>query len=227
MIERGETRIILVRHGETEWNQKHIFQGASDIPLNETGRIQAGFARDALRDTEFDEVFSSPLERAMETGTIITEGRGLTVQPEDGIREIYCGKWEGMLAFDIMEKFPEQYHIWRTAPSRVGIEGAETLAEVQERVLESMRRIAADNRGKTILVTAHMVSISSLMLKVAGHELDDMWKYPITNGSINELSCSAGGRWEIVRWSDDRHIPAENRLARPFGDLKKWFQEEK
>ena len=83
-----KTTVILIRHGETEWNVLHRFQGLSDIPLNDTGRQQAGFAKNGLQNITLDAIYTSPLQRAVETAEIIRGDRRIPVYPTDGLQEM-------------------------------------------------------------------------------------------------------------------------------------------
>ena len=122
-----KTTVILVRHGETEWNVLHRFQGLSDIPLNDTGRKQAGFAKTGLLDVELAAIYTSPLQRAAETAEIIRGDREIPVYPTEGLREMGIGEWEGLLVSEIDEKYPGWYDIWRTAPTRIRLKGGEPM----------------------------------------------------------------------------------------------------
>ena len=99
------TKVIMVRHGETEWNVLCKFLGSADIPLNEKGRRQAGYMKEALKDTQIDVIYSSPMLRAYETGVIIKGDRDVAVMKDDELREIGCGKWEGLDGNEVEERF--------------------------------------------------------------------------------------------------------------------------
>ena len=106
-----KTTVILIRHGETDWNVLHRFQGLTDIPLNDTGRQQAGFAKNGLGDMEIDAIYTSPLQRAVETAEIIRGDREIPIYPTEGLREMGIGEWEGLLVSEIDEKYPGWYDI--------------------------------------------------------------------------------------------------------------------
>ena len=103
-----KTTVILIRHGETDWNVVRRFQGLSDIPLNDTGRQQAGFAKNGLDGKIIDAIYTSPLQRAVETAEIIRGDREIPIYPTDGLREMGIGEWEGLLVSEIDEKY-----IWK------------------------------------------------------------------------------------------------------------------
>lgn len=108
----GKTKVLMVRHGETEWNVLCRFLGSKDLPLNEKGRRQAGYAKAALENEKLDVVYSSPMRRAYETAEIICSDRDIKIQTDDGLREIACGAWEGLNGHEVEEKFPGQIELW-------------------------------------------------------------------------------------------------------------------
>lgn len=214
------TTIILIRHGETEWNVLHRFQGISDVPLNETGRKQAGFAKQGLEGTTLTAIYTSPLQRAMETASIIRGERNIPVYAEEGLKEMGVGEWEGLLVSEIDEKYPGLYDVWRTHPSQIQLQGAEPFDKTRERAMKTFWKIVGENRGGTVLLVSHMMCISSILLTVAGFPLDEVWQHPITNGALNIVTVDDDDKAEITYWSKDDHIPEEFRLKQPFGRLK-------
>ena len=110
------TRIILVRHGRTEWNKGEIFRGTVDIPLDEQGRKEAACAGDWLKAETFHVAYSSPLSRAVETAEIILEPHGLAVHKHEGLIDLNYGAWQGKPNEEVKRVYPELYQQWRTAP---------------------------------------------------------------------------------------------------------------
>ncbi|MGE5689399.1 MAG: histidine phosphatase family protein [Pseudomonadota bacterium] len=141
------TTILLVRHGETDWNAERRVQGHTDRPLNETGRAQARELADELESTPLDAVYSSDLVRAHETARVVAERKGLAVTAVPGLREREFGTWEGLTDREILDRFPHAHH----GPWGDG----ETPDEMSRRVLESLRRIAETHEDETVLVVSH------------------------------------------------------------------------
>lgn len=142
-----ETTILLVRHGETDWNRERRVQGHSDRPLNETGLAQAAALVEELADERIDAVYSSDLARALDTAGGIATARGLPVHPLSELREKNFGTWEGLTDTEIKARFPE---------ASAGPWGdAETSEELAERVLGALRSIASDHPGGRVLVVTH------------------------------------------------------------------------
>lgn len=207
-----KTKVIMVRHGETEWNVLCKFLGSVDLPLNEKGRRQAGYAREALKDEKIDVIYSSPMKRAWETGEIIRGDRKLEILPDEGLREIGCGKWEGLDGKEVEERYPGQITLWGNRPDECRIEGGDTFREVSDRIVDAFWRIVNANRGKTILITSHMICLTLLMIHFQGKAINDMWDVkPIANGALNIVEVSEEDHVEITAWSDDRFVPEEDK----------------
>jgi broad specificity phosphatase PhoE len=113
-------RLLLIRHGETEWNRQGKFQGQIDVPLNDNGRLQAQKAAVFLKDVELDFAITSPMLRPKETAEIILNNhQSLKLELQDGFREISHGLWEGKLESEIEQEFPGELERWRTVPAQV------------------------------------------------------------------------------------------------------------
>jgi broad specificity phosphatase PhoE len=140
-----------VRHGETDWNAEHRWQGHSDTQLNELGRSQAHRLAGELEDV--DAVYSSDLSRARETAEILAERLGLEVRLDARLRERGFGAWEGLTMNEIELVFPEAQARWRAGdPAGVGEESFEAFAD---RVGEFLEEIGRGHDGETVLVVAH------------------------------------------------------------------------
>src|SRR5215468_3547390 len=131
-------RLVLMRHAETDWNRERRYQGWQDTPLSEAGRTQAEAAGRRLADQRLTAVWSSPLRRARETATAVAAPHGLDVRLEHGFGEMGFGQWEGLTVDEVRAKFPGPHRAWLETPHEVAPPGAETLAEVRVRVLDSL-----------------------------------------------------------------------------------------
>ena len=166
-------RIILARHGETDWNRERRWQGHSDRPLNDTGREQAEALAAELAGQPIAAVYSSDLLRAHETARIVAERLGLDVVTVPGLRERRFGSWEGLQDVEVERLFP-------------GVNGApdaEPREEMARRVLESLERIADSNDGRTVLVISHGGPIRAVLR----HRGDARCDGPVENCSIVDL----------------------------------------
>jgi 2,3-bisphosphoglycerate-dependent phosphoglycerate mutase len=141
------TTILLVRHGETDWNRNRRVQGHTDVPLNETGRQQARTLAMELADEKLAAVYSSDLARAHETAIIVAGSRSLPVSMLPGLREKHFGTWEGLTDAEVLIRFPDAHE--------TGWGDGETTEEMTDRVLATVREIAAANPGACVLVVTH------------------------------------------------------------------------
>ena len=142
------TTILLVRHGQTDWNAERRVQGHSDTPLNEQGRAQARLLAEQLADRQIDAVYSSDLLRAYETARIIAERHGLEVTAIRDLRERHFGTWEGLTDDEIFVRFPE-------ASGNGSWGDGESREAMADRVLEALHRIADTHPGGTVVVVSH------------------------------------------------------------------------
>ncbi|MBT2503190.1 histidine phosphatase family protein [Curtobacterium sp. ISL-83] len=186
------TLLYLVRHGETDWNRQRRIQGSTDIPLNDTGRVQAADAAGLLHRRRFDAVVASPLSRAAETGAIIAERLGLPLPSTyDGLAERSYGEAEGLTDSEVRERYPHD-----------DVPGRESRAALLARVTETLGEIAVRFDGGTVVVATHGAVIRSVV-NAAAPGTADREHTPIRNGSIHSF------RWdperfhaELVRFDD-------------------------
>ncbi len=183
MNERIQT-MILVRHGETDWNREERFQGQLDIKLNEAGRSQAEMLKRELAKFDFDAVYSSPLRRALETAQIIA--RDIPVRCDPRLTEIHHGSWQGKTKRDIAEQWPDEWNRSNTEPQLFTPPGGESAADVRARVENFLQTI----QGKTILCVSHGVVIQTFLSIVSGGRYLDHSSYVPANGSIHVLKLN-------------------------------------
>jgi broad specificity phosphatase PhoE len=160
------TELLLVRHGETDWNRDRRFQGHADPPLNETGRAQAHALAAELAGERIELVYTSDLARARETAEIVAARFGADVLPVRELREIDVGEWEGLTWPEIEERFPEGARSWRERG--YGWESGESYEQLGERVVAALRRIAADHPEERVLVVGHGGTIRATRAFIEG-----------------------------------------------------------
>lgn len=145
------TELIIVRHGETDWNRDGRYQGHADPPLNDAGRTQALELARELADTPLDAAYTSDLQRAAETARIILAGRDVPLVPDPGLREIDVGSWSGLTRPEIEARFP--------GPAD---HDGESREDHLDRVVGAVERIAARHPGERVLIVSHGGSIRAL-----------------------------------------------------------------
>ncbi|HEY1316529.1 MAG TPA: histidine phosphatase family protein [Gaiella sp.] len=159
------TRILLARHGETEWNRLGRWQGHADPPLNETGRSQATALAEQLQGDGIAAVYSSDLRRASETARIVAERLGLDVTEERALREIDVGSWSGLTRDEVRERYPDGFARWLSG--EIGHDG-ETREALEKRVVDAVERIAAAHPDEHVLVVTHGGVVRALRRHAAG-----------------------------------------------------------
>jgi broad specificity phosphatase PhoE len=139
--------ILLVRHGQTDWNRDRRVQGWTDVPLNDEGRRQARALAATLDGRPFAAVYSSDLARALETAHIVVAERQLPVTPLEELREKHFGSWEGLTDAEVLSRFPDA-HV-------TGWGDGETTDEMAARVVAAVQRISDAHPGDDVLVVTH------------------------------------------------------------------------
>lgn len=153
------TRLVLVRHGQTEYNREGRLQGQVDIPLNETGIRQAESLAAAVTADPPDVIVASPLGRALETARIISRGTGLEITTDEAFLERGFGRWEGLRGEEIHRRWPAEHADWRAHRPVLGL-GVEDRPVVGERVAAACRELVAAHEGGTVMVVAHGAAIT-------------------------------------------------------------------
>ena len=199
------TRVVLVRHGETEWNVGLRIQGHLDIPLNDTGREQARRVGAALADEGLQAVYSSDLQRAAHTAEAIARAAGLTVQLDRGLRERAFGAFEGLSFKEVEARHPEDARRWRQREPGFAPGGGEALADFFERCRSTALAIAARHPGQSIALVAHGGVLDCLYRAATHVALDAPRTWHLGNAAINRLLV-AGGGLTLVGWNDDAHL---------------------
>jgi probable phosphoglycerate mutase len=211
-------RILLVRHGETEWNRLHRFQGRSDVPLNAEGIAQAHALAAAVKGEAISALYTSPLARALQTARIIHAFHaGVPLFVEHGLAEMDLGAFEGMDAHQWARENPEFLRIWQQDPSRVRMPGGETLEEVQARALMALDRICRSHYpGECLLLSSHNFLNLSLLCHAMGVPLARCRSLRQGTATLNRL-MKQGDRIWVERLDDRSHLQDGAGGSRPQG----------
>ena len=168
------TQIILVRHGETEWNVKEVFRGRVDIELNETGLKQAQLLAKYLSDIKIDAIYSSPLKRALTTAEIMASYHKLKVEIVPGLIDFDYGEWQGLPHQEVRDKYSRLYAQWINHPDRLRMPAGESLDEVRKRAMSVVDRVIAKYEGSVVLVS-HRVVNKVLICALLGLDNSHFW----------------------------------------------------
>jgi broad specificity phosphatase PhoE len=203
------TRILLARHGETEWNAVRRVQGWTDIPLSVTGQAQAKALAQRLSRFPLTAVYSSDLGRAVETARPAADSLGLLVQPLPELREKSFGDWEGLTQIDLERDYPDlwrRYHVERDFEALVP--GGETWPEVHTRLSLVLRQILAAHPGpeETVLLVGHGGSGRVLILEALQAPLPTLLCLHLDNASLSRLDFHGPGDSRVVFLNDTSHL---------------------
>ena len=182
----GDSRIFLIRHGETNWNKEGRFQGQIDIPLNENGKDQARKTFEYLKNISFNKAFSSSMHRPYETAQIILQNnKDLKIEKIDSLVEISHGLWEGKLESEIREKWPLLLKNWHDKPEEVIMPEGESIKDVSERSIKAFDKICLSQKDNDLsLIVAHDAVNKTLICNILGINYSNIWKIKQGNGGI-------------------------------------------
>ncbi|MEM9154245.1 MAG: histidine phosphatase family protein [Cyanobacteria bacterium P01_F01_bin.33] len=205
-------RLLLVRHGETEWNRQQRFQGQRDIPLNENGRLQAQQAAAFLKEIPLNLAFSSPLKRPWETAMAILNERGdpsngrpqLSLEAIADLQEISHGEWEGLYEHEIKANYPGQLDAWQSTPASVQMPAGENLDRVWARSRSAWQQIVRATESHAAnadaLVVAHDAVNKAIVSQLFDLDPTAFWYFKQGNGAVTVIDYPYGAaEYPILR----------------------------
>ena len=200
-------RILLIRHGETDWNRIHRFQGRSDLPLSKEGRDQARALALALKDEPIKAIYSSPLARAMETARFVKAYHpSAPFYQEDGLIEMDLGEFDGMTAEDWIANYPDYRKKWMKNPSTVKMPGGESLKDVQDRAIVSLHKIIDQHSPETtIAICTHNFVICTLLCHALEISLDRFREIKQDTAALNIIH-KRGKKFHVDTINDRTHL---------------------
>jgi probable phosphoglycerate mutase len=216
------TRIYFVRHGATQLTAENRFSGAVGVDLSDEGREQVARLAERLAGDPIAAVYTSPLSRTVETAGILARPHGLTPVPEDGLREISHGRWEGLTRQEVEERFGDEYATWDSDPFTFAPVGGESGLAVLARALPAVRRITTAHEGQTVAVVSHKATLRLLLCAVLGVDprgyRDRLDQSP---ACLNVVDFKDPVRARLMLFNDVSHYADH---PRPTGQsLSKWW----
>ncbi|HQO82743.1 MAG TPA: histidine phosphatase family protein [Synergistales bacterium] len=200
------TTVILIRHGECEGNREGLFRGRTDFPLNETGREQALSLAEAISHLSPSAVFSSPLTRATETASIISERCGAEMSVRQGFNNMALGKWENRKKSDIEQEYPEEWRLWLSHPERLQIAGGESLLDVRRRAFANLDTLVKSNAGRTFAIVTHRAVLKPLLAEVLDLGDPYFWKIHLDTASFSVLKHEKDRGYCLVSLNQTFHL---------------------
>ena len=209
------TKIVFIRHGQTEWNITGRYQGQSDVPLSELGIEQAKKLAAQFPAPDITAIYSSTLTRAMTTAKCVADRFGLTVEPRKELREINFGDWEGLTYDEITGTWPEALTDFFQRPDRLVIPHGESFPIVQERALGCIRELCEKHKGETIAVTAHGAILRTLLAHALHMDLRYLWTIRQFNTAVSIVCYHEDGTTSVELVNSTAHLGA----AQPHGKI--------
>ena len=197
-------RIVLWRHGRTEWNASGRFQGQTDIDLDEIGQAQAWESARRLAALEPDLLISSDLRRTRDTIAALAEITGKPVQLDVRLRETFAGEWQGLTGAEIASRYPEEYKAWRAGDPLLKVGGGETRQDVAERMAAAVSDIAARlaDDGLAVL-TSHGGAARLGIAALIGMPLE----------RFTNIGGLSNGSWSMLRDTDQGWVLVEHNAG--------------
>jgi probable phosphoglycerate mutase len=176
--------LVLLRHGETDWNAEGRAQGHADVPLNDVGRAQAATVAPVLAAFRPARLWSSDLARARQTAEYVAAATGLTVEPDARLREYDMGARSGLTLAELATAFPEEYAAWLAGRSTPRVAGEESTEQVRDRVVPALLDcLAALEPGQTGLVVLHGACLKVGLMGLLG------WPWELSGSLQGPENC--------------------------------------
>ncbi len=204
-------KLVLVRHGETDWNKTGRFQGHCDTALNDRGVAQARETAQAVMAWKHSVVYSSPLHRTMQVAQEISRLGGRPVVPVAAFMELSLGDLEGVSGEEMRTGWPEFYAGWRSDPASVCLPNGESLVDLQERAWGSLMELELVHGGdEALIVVSHNFAIRTMICELLGMPLSNFNRTSLDLSSICVIESDQRGR-RLISYNSTCHLSPENR----------------
>ena len=204
-------KLVLVRHGETDWNKLGRFQGQSDISLNSLGMAQARETARAAAIYPHPVVYSSPLRRTMQVAEEISRISGRPVVGVAGFQELDLGDLDGVSGEELRAGWPGVLAAWHADPAGVSMPNGESLGDLQERAWNALGELErAHAQEDALIIVSHNFAIRALVCKVLGVPLTNFHRMSLSLGSISVIE-SGQEEHRLTGFNSTAHLSPENR----------------
>ena len=200
------TKVIFIRHGQTEWNVTGRYQGQSDVQLSEEGLQQAVKLAENFPVERVDAIYASDLQRAMVTAETIAKQFGLSVQAEPAFRELSFGDWEGLTYQQIVDKWEDAMANFLQHPDVLEIPGGESFPAVQQRAMKRLNELIEKHDGQTIVVVAHGAVLRTLLAAALHMPLQYLWSIRQFNTAVNIVRYDADANPTVELLNSTAHL---------------------
>ncbi|NWG15328.1 MAG: histidine phosphatase family protein [Chloroflexi bacterium] len=200
----GIKRILLIRHGQTDWNMEGRWQGSLPVPLNDIGRAQARALAAHLRESPIRAIYSSDLPRALETAQLLGAALGVQPTPDVRLREFDLGIFQGLKRDEMMARYPAEWASFNADYWDYSIPGGESRRALQRRMWEAWQDVVARDEGPEVAIVSHGGALRLLLLKLFG-ESPEVSALRLENTSVTAVERNGAG-WKLVGAADISHL---------------------
>jgi len=198
-------KLYITRHGTTEWNLEKRLQGWADSPLTEDGRNRAIKLGNSLKDIDFDMIYTSPQERALNTAKLIRGNKNTEIKVHNGLKELRYGSWQGMYISDIEKDYPEDYHSYINDPEQYMPEDGESMVDLFQRLNLFLEEISTMNY-QNILIVSHGITIKAIIAIIKELSWQEFASLEIYTGTALNVCELKDGSFEFLLEGDISHL---------------------
>ncbi len=183
--------LLLIRHGEIPSNINKLYAGKSTEGLTDKGVCQAKKIAEKLNGFKLYALYSSPIQRALQTAEIIGKEIRKDIMIEDAFREMELGPWEGLSEYDVARVYSVEWAVWQNRPAELKLPGRETLDELLDRVLKGVQNIYRNSTDRNVVIVTHVAVIRVLLLWHAKERLNLYKTIHVPNAEVFEIMIDA------------------------------------
>ncbi len=198
-------KLLLVRHGLTDWNSDGRFQGQTDVPLNAAGKRQAEALAVRLSKESIDAIYASDLSRAADTANAIKAYHTCSVKVDVRLREIRFGAWEGQTSAQIFRDDPQTMRLWKTRAMEASVPGGETLGELAGRIRSFLDDLPREGANQTTIIVSHEGALNVMLCFLLGLSPAQFWRFRLAQASLTEVVSTSEG-FVLNALSDTCHL---------------------
>ena len=209
------TTVYIVRHAEAVGNSEFRFNGITDTDITEKGEHQLDSLAERFRSVSFDRIYSSPLIRTRKTADAVNRFHGLDIIIDNDIIEINGGSWEGRKMDEVGKESPELVMMWVKDPLNFKAPDGESMRDVFARVSSALKRLAAENQGKTIVVVSHGCAIKNMLCYASTGDMSEIGKPDIAeNTAVSKVIFDDALNASVEFSNDSSHLSEELKTFR-------------
>ncbi len=217
------TKIYIIRHCEAMGNVLRVFQGSSNFDVSELGKVQLKFLEERFNAIPLDHIYSSPLKRAIKTAEAVKGIKNIEIEVHEGLRELHGGVVEGKPFAEAFNSIEGLADAWDNHPQDFAPEGGEPMREAYERIWDTVKQLAAGNKGKAIALTTHGGVTRCLMCRLLKGNIAELKNVPwCENTGVSLIEFDDDLNTNVVFFNDYSHLPEEfvNRKSRIASFMK-------